>query len=190
MAVPDLPALGVGSSHRTSGPMRPASPGALSVLSTTGTPKGQRSSQSPHPASSAIRSVGGQRDGHTLSIDSVDRNLAGAVLAGAESSDAPMCATHLTVLEGTMARAPANESALAHRGGRIVASVGGPGRRERRVEAGATPSRTGLVGAGSPCRQSSGHSTSPVSEGRAREIPSLPSGARSTPSTRSRWSPP
>jgi FAD/FMN-containing dehydrogenase len=61
--------------------------------------------------------------GHTMFVDRVDDELAGTVLERLDASDASMRVTQLRVLGGAIARVPAEATAYAHRGSRIMANV-------------------------------------------------------------------
>jgi FAD/FMN-containing dehydrogenase len=59
----------------------------------------------------------------TMFLGSVDRPMAETIVERIESSNAAMAATQLRVLGGAMARVPADATAFAHRGSRIMANV-------------------------------------------------------------------
>jgi FAD/FMN-containing dehydrogenase len=59
----------------------------------------------------------------TLFVDSVDRAVAEMIVEYLRASDAPMRAAQLRVLGGAMARVPAETTAFAHRGRRIMVNV-------------------------------------------------------------------
>jgi FAD/FMN-containing dehydrogenase len=61
--------------------------------------------------------------GHTMFMDSVDEPVAKTILEHIQASDAPMRVAQLRVLGGAMARVPADATAFAHRGSRIMANV-------------------------------------------------------------------
>jgi FAD/FMN-containing dehydrogenase len=61
--------------------------------------------------------------GHTMFLDSVDRDVAGLIVERLESYDAPMRATQLRVLGGAVAKVPSDATAYAHRGSRIMTNV-------------------------------------------------------------------
>jgi FAD/FMN-containing dehydrogenase len=61
--------------------------------------------------------------GHTMFMDSVDEPVAKTILEYLQASDAPVRVTQLRVLGGAMARVPADATAFAHRGSRIMANV-------------------------------------------------------------------
>ena len=61
--------------------------------------------------------------GHTMFLDSVDQDVAEMIVERLESSDATMRATQLRVLGGAIARVPADATAYAHRGSRIMTNV-------------------------------------------------------------------
>jgi FAD/FMN-containing dehydrogenase len=61
--------------------------------------------------------------GHTMFMDTVDEPVAKTILEYLQASDAPMRVTQLRVLGGAMARVPADATAFAHRGSRIMANV-------------------------------------------------------------------
>jgi FAD/FMN-containing dehydrogenase len=61
--------------------------------------------------------------GHTMFVDRVDDELAATVLERLDVSDASMRVTQLRVLGGAIARVPAEATAYAHRGSRIMANV-------------------------------------------------------------------
>jgi FAD/FMN-containing dehydrogenase len=62
--------------------------------------------------------------GHTMFLDTVDRDVAETILAHVEASDALMRVVQLRALGGAMARVPADATAFAHRSSRIMANVG------------------------------------------------------------------
>ena len=59
----------------------------------------------------------------TMFLDHVDADVAVAILARIESSDAMMAAAQLRVLGGAMARVPADATAFAHRSSKIMLNV-------------------------------------------------------------------
>jgi FAD/FMN-containing dehydrogenase len=59
----------------------------------------------------------------TMFLGRVDRRTAETIIDRIERSTAPMAATQLRVLGGAMARVPADATAFAHRGSRIMANV-------------------------------------------------------------------
>jgi FAD/FMN-containing dehydrogenase len=59
----------------------------------------------------------------TMFLGSVDRKVATTILDRIKQSTAPMSAVQLRVLGGAMARVPADATAFAHRGSRIMANV-------------------------------------------------------------------
>ena len=59
----------------------------------------------------------------TMFLGSVDRRAAELILDRIERSTAMMAAVQLRVLGGAMARVPADATAFAHRGSRIMANV-------------------------------------------------------------------
>jgi FAD/FMN-containing dehydrogenase len=61
--------------------------------------------------------------GRTMFLDSVDQDVAETIVERLESSDATMRATQLRVLGGAIARVPADATAYAHRGSRIMTNV-------------------------------------------------------------------
>ena len=61
--------------------------------------------------------------GHTMFMDTVDEPVAKTILEYLQASDAPVRVTQLRVLGGAMARVPADATAFAHRGSRIMANV-------------------------------------------------------------------
>jgi FAD/FMN-containing dehydrogenase len=60
---------------------------------------------------------------HTMFTDTVDEPVAKTILEYLQASDAPVRVTQLRVLGGAMARVPADATAFAHRGSRIMANV-------------------------------------------------------------------
>jgi Berberine and berberine like len=60
---------------------------------------------------------------HTMFMDTVDEPVAKTILEYLQASDAPVRVTQLRVLGGAMARVPADATAFAHRGSRIMANV-------------------------------------------------------------------
>jgi FAD/FMN-containing dehydrogenase len=61
--------------------------------------------------------------GRTMFLDSIDQDVAEMIVERLESSDATMRATQLRVLGGAIARVPADATAYAHRGSRIMTNV-------------------------------------------------------------------
>jgi FAD/FMN-containing dehydrogenase len=61
--------------------------------------------------------------GRTMFIDAVDRGAAETILDHLQASTAQMAVAQLRVLGGAMARVPADATAFAHRGRRIMANV-------------------------------------------------------------------
>jgi len=61
--------------------------------------------------------------GRTIFLDSVDLDVAGTIVETIRASDASMRVAQLRVLGGAMARVPADATAFAHRGSRIMASL-------------------------------------------------------------------
>ena len=59
----------------------------------------------------------------TLFVDSIDRAVAAMVVEYLQASDAPMRVAQLRVLGGAMARVPADATAYAHRGRRIMVNA-------------------------------------------------------------------
>jgi FAD/FMN-containing dehydrogenase len=59
----------------------------------------------------------------TMFLDGVDRRAAEIIVGRLQAATAPMAATQLRVLGGAMARVPADATAFAHRGSRIMANV-------------------------------------------------------------------
>jgi FAD/FMN-containing dehydrogenase len=59
----------------------------------------------------------------TLFLDHVDHEVATTILTTLEASDAPMRVAQLRVLGGAMARVPADATAFAHRGKKIMGNV-------------------------------------------------------------------
>ncbi len=69
----------------------------------------------PRPVEKAARS---------LFVDAVDRRAAEAIVDHLQASTAPLAVAQLRVLGGAMARVPAEATAFAHRGRRIMVAVG------------------------------------------------------------------
>jgi FAD/FMN-containing dehydrogenase len=61
--------------------------------------------------------------GHTMFVDTIDQQVAETILEFLQNSDAPMRVAQLRVLGGAMARVPADATAFAHRGSRIMVNV-------------------------------------------------------------------
>jgi hypothetical protein len=61
--------------------------------------------------------------GHTMFVDTVDQQAAETILEYLRSSDAPVRVAQLRVLGGAMARVPAEATAFAHRGSKIMVNV-------------------------------------------------------------------
>jgi FAD/FMN-containing dehydrogenase len=68
----------------------------------------------PHPVAVAAR---------TMFIDDVDHRAAEAIISHLQASSAPMHVAQLRVLGGAMARVPAEATAFAHRGRRIIVNI-------------------------------------------------------------------
>jgi FAD/FMN-containing dehydrogenase len=61
--------------------------------------------------------------GHTMFVDTVDRDMAATMLDHLQASDATMRAAQLRVLGGAMARVPVQATAFAHRHSRIMVNL-------------------------------------------------------------------
>jgi FAD/FMN-containing dehydrogenase len=61
--------------------------------------------------------------GHTMFVDTIDRHAAETILEHLRASDAPIRVAQLRVLGGAMARVPADATAFAHRGSKIMVNV-------------------------------------------------------------------
>jgi hypothetical protein len=61
--------------------------------------------------------------GHTMFVDTIDRDAAKTIAEYLEASDAPMRVAQLRVLGGAMARVPVEATAFAHRKSRIMANL-------------------------------------------------------------------
>jgi FAD/FMN-containing dehydrogenase len=61
--------------------------------------------------------------GHTMFMDTIDGQVAETILEHLRNSDAPMRVAQLRVLGGAMARVPADATAFAHRGSKIMVNV-------------------------------------------------------------------
>jgi FAD binding domain/Berberine and berberine like len=61
--------------------------------------------------------------GHTMFMDTVDEQVARTIVRYLQASDAAVRVAQLRVLGGAMARVPADATAFAHRGSRIMANV-------------------------------------------------------------------
>ena len=59
----------------------------------------------------------------TMFVDSIDRAVAGKILERLQSSSAAMAVAQLRVLGGAMARVPADATAFAHRGSKIMVNL-------------------------------------------------------------------
>jgi FAD/FMN-containing dehydrogenase len=72
----------------------------------------------------------------TMFMDRVDRSVAETIMTQLEASDSTLRVTQLRVLGGAMARVPADATAFAHRGSRIMVNVAafyeGPDDKPRR----------------------------------------------------------
>jgi FAD/FMN-containing dehydrogenase len=68
----------------------------------------------PHPAAATAR---------TMFVDAVERPTAETILEHLEAATAPMAVTQIRVLGGAIARVPADATAFAHRGRRIMVNV-------------------------------------------------------------------
>jgi FAD/FMN-containing dehydrogenase len=60
----------------------------------------------------------------SLFVDTVDREVAATIVAHLQASTAPIAVAQLRVLGGAMARVPADATAFAHRGRRVMAALG------------------------------------------------------------------
>ncbi|WP_046472211.1 FAD-binding oxidoreductase [Allosalinactinospora lopnorensis] len=61
--------------------------------------------------------------GRTMFVDTIDRDAADTIMDHLQASDAAMRAVQIRVLGGAVARVPAQASAFAHRGSRIMVNV-------------------------------------------------------------------
>jgi FAD/FMN-containing dehydrogenase len=61
--------------------------------------------------------------GHTMFVDAIDQQVAETILEHLRASDAPMRVAQLRVLGGAMARVPAQATAFAHRGSKIMVNL-------------------------------------------------------------------
>ena len=61
--------------------------------------------------------------GRTMFVERIDRDVAGTIMEYLQASDAAMRVAQLRVLGGAMARVPADATAYAHRGSRIMVNV-------------------------------------------------------------------
>jgi FAD/FMN-containing dehydrogenase len=61
--------------------------------------------------------------GRTMFVNTVDREVAGTIMQRLQASDAAMRVAQLRVLGGAMARVPADATAFAHRGSRIMVNL-------------------------------------------------------------------
>jgi FAD/FMN-containing dehydrogenase len=61
--------------------------------------------------------------GHTMFVDTIDRQVAETILEHLRNSDAPMRVAQLRVLGGAMARVPADATAFAHRGSKLMVNL-------------------------------------------------------------------
>jgi hypothetical protein len=61
--------------------------------------------------------------GHTMFINTIDRSVAQTIVERLQASDAAMRVAQLRVLGGAMARVPADATAFAHRGSRIMVNL-------------------------------------------------------------------
>ena len=101
--------------------------------------------------------------GRNMLVDDLPAGAADAILEHLESATAPMAAVQLRVLGGAMARVPAEATAFAHRGARLLVNVAAMyGRAEERGEqeawvaaladtlagGAATPTYVGFLGGG------------------------------------------
>jgi Berberine and berberine like len=71
--------------------------------------------EGPGPAQEVARS---------MFVDAVNRNEGEAILDHLQASTAPMAVAQLRVLGGAMARVPAEDTAYAHRGRRVMVALG------------------------------------------------------------------
>jgi hypothetical protein len=61
--------------------------------------------------------------GHTMFVDSIDQRAAETILEYLRNSDAPIRVAQLRVLGGAMARVPADATAFAHRGSKLMVNL-------------------------------------------------------------------
>jgi hypothetical protein len=61
--------------------------------------------------------------GRTMFVDTIDRHVAETIVESLRASDATMRVAQVRVLGGAMARVPADATAFAHRGSRIMVNV-------------------------------------------------------------------
>ena len=61
--------------------------------------------------------------GHTMFIDTIDQHIAETILEHLRASDAPVRVAQLRVLGGAMARMPADATAFAHRGSKLMVNL-------------------------------------------------------------------
>jgi FAD/FMN-containing dehydrogenase len=61
--------------------------------------------------------------GHTMFIDTIEQHTAETILEHLRASDAPVRVAQLRVLGGAMARVPADATAFAHRGSKIMVNL-------------------------------------------------------------------
>ncbi len=61
--------------------------------------------------------------GHTMFVDTIDRDVAGTIVEYLQASDAAVRVAQLRVLGGAMARVPVEATAFAHRKARIMVNV-------------------------------------------------------------------
>jgi len=61
--------------------------------------------------------------GRTMFVERIDRDVAGTIMEYLQASDAAMRVAQLRVLGGAMARVPADATAYAHRGSRIMVNL-------------------------------------------------------------------
>ena len=80
----------------------------------------------PSPEHEAARS---------LFLDAVDRPTAETIVEHLQASTAPLAVAQLRVLGGAMARVPADATAFAHRGRRVMAAIGAVWERPGAAEA-------------------------------------------------------
>ena len=65
-----------------------------------------------------------EESAHSMFVDAVDLRAAEAIVDGLKASTAPLAVAQLRALGGAMARVPTDATAFAHRGRRILVSVG------------------------------------------------------------------
>jgi FAD/FMN-containing dehydrogenase len=102
------------AAERTVGPFRALATPIADMVRPMRYPEMYELGEGPHPVAAAMRNT---------FVDTVDRRTAETMIDHLRKASAPMAGVQLRVLGGAMARVPADATAFAHRGRRIMLNV-------------------------------------------------------------------